>query len=313
MSRIICLAIVLFPSALLSTLYAFNEPEEFGYYGAIAYSKSTGHYGTCYMAETLESAKSYALDQCQHSDGRRVSDAEIIMWGKNKWLAFAHGSGNSWGTAWGNSKEEAREKALEYCRKYSSNAHIASIFFAAGTKKLTESRTQYTLGILGGFREGKGFEVSEIVEDGPCSKVEDKLSSIRTSLKENDYIWKIGGMEFDSFREMMELLNHFYRQEKYPITITVRHQDSNETREYYVKPNSKEVELHLLKNPGTFYTNFQARISANQRNLVEKSTESRTQKIQDWDTFLSPAKNKTSSDVQKIEDFESFFQNLKNK
>lgn len=313
MSRIIFFVVVLFSSVVFSHLYAFKEPEEFGYYGAIAYSKSTGHYGTCYMAESLESAKSYALDKCQHSDGRRVSDAEIIMWGKNKWLAFAHGSGNSWGTAWGNSKEEAREKALESCRKYGSNAHIASIFFTAGNNKLTESRTQYTLGILGEFREGSGFEVSEVVEDGPCSKVEDKLSSIRTSLKENDYIRKIGGVEFGSFREMMELLNHFYRQEKYPITITVTHQGSDETREYYVKPNSKEVELPLLKNPASFHTNFQARISSTQRNLAEKSTESSIQKIQDWDSFLSPAKRNSSPDVQKVEDSDSFFQNPKNK
>jgi len=307
MSRTLSFYTVLLLLTLLSSLHAFLEPEELSYYGAIAYSNSTGHYGTCFRAESLEIAKSFALRDCTHSDGRMVSDAEIIMWGKNKWLAFAHGSGNSWGTAWGDTKAEAREKALELCRKYSSNAHIASIFFAAGDNRITESRPQYTLGVLGDFRAGRGFEISEVIDGGPCSKVQERLSSAGVSLKENDLIRKIGGVEFNSFREMMELLNHFYRQEKYPISITVSRQDLNETKEYLVKPTVKDIELPILKNPEVFYSDLQAKITQVQINRVDKSMESGLQKIQDWDSFLSPAKPNPLSDVQKIEDFDSFF------
>lgn len=97
-------------------------------YGAIAYSPTARRYGRSWGYETRAEAEAVALRYCPYSD------AIIACWGKNSYIALAHGSGTLWGAAWGNDLEEAKRNALGYCR---GNCHIVTTFYAGGEGRAT--------------------------------------------------------------------------------------------------------------------------------------------------------------------------------
>ena len=80
-------------------------------YGAIAYSRRTGHYGWANRAESRVGAERRALEKCE---GR---DCKIEVWFHNSCGALATGEeGEIVGWAHDSSLEEAREHALRNCR-----------------------------------------------------------------------------------------------------------------------------------------------------------------------------------------------------
>ncbi|HYM62506.1 MAG TPA: DUF4189 domain-containing protein [Thermoanaerobaculia bacterium] len=80
-------------------------------YGAIAYSKRTGHYGYSSRALSRGEAEDRALRNCE---GR---DCRIEVWFRNSCGALATGS-DGYVTGWAHdtSASEARERALRECR-----------------------------------------------------------------------------------------------------------------------------------------------------------------------------------------------------
>lgn len=100
-------------------------------YGAIAYSKSSRRWGYATGKSSREDAEEVALREC------KSSDAFIAVWGRNKWLALAHGNGTSYGWAHGDEEEDTRRRAVEECEKRASDAHLLVAVYAGGQGKGT--------------------------------------------------------------------------------------------------------------------------------------------------------------------------------
>ena len=81
------------------------------YWGALAYSSSTGRYGFAYDYATQAQAINAAVEKC------RVRDCQGVVWFHNGCGAFARGRG-AWGWGIGYSRGEAEAKALAECRKH---------------------------------------------------------------------------------------------------------------------------------------------------------------------------------------------------
>jgi Domain of unknown function (DUF4189) len=75
-------------------------------YGAIARSPSTGAYAWTWAQNSRADAESFALAKCGGSD------ATIVMWARNAYIAFAVGDDGAWCAAWDNDQQAARSKAL---------------------------------------------------------------------------------------------------------------------------------------------------------------------------------------------------------
>lgn len=89
------------------------------YYGAIAYSPSTGAHGWTYDYATRQEAQDTALSECrQHAD-----DCVIALWFRNACGALAIGS-NGYGSGWGTSRSRAERDALQSCRRYTGGCSI---------------------------------------------------------------------------------------------------------------------------------------------------------------------------------------------
>lgn len=100
-------------------------------YGAIAYSQSTKRYGYAWGKSTRTDAESAALRECG------ASDAFIAVWGKNTWLALAHGRGTSYGWDWDDSQEVAKSRALWECAQRASGCHLLVVVYAGGEGNAT--------------------------------------------------------------------------------------------------------------------------------------------------------------------------------
>ena len=84
-----------------------------GDYGAIAYSRRTGHYGYATHHRSRRAAEDRALDEC----ARR--DCKIEVWFRDNCAALATGSeGQVVGWAYNRRLEEAKENAIEQCRAH---------------------------------------------------------------------------------------------------------------------------------------------------------------------------------------------------
>jgi hypothetical protein len=88
--------------------------KNYGAFGAIAYSRSTGQFGTSRGCATLAEAERIALSGCN------AADAEIVTWNDGAWIALAVARDRAFGYAWGNTADEARTLALEHCKAYAS-------------------------------------------------------------------------------------------------------------------------------------------------------------------------------------------------
>lgn len=80
-------------------------------YGAIAYSRRTGHYGYSDRAVTRAGAERRARELCERSDCR------VVVWFRNSCGALATSQdGQIYGWAHDTSLREAKENAVEHCR-----------------------------------------------------------------------------------------------------------------------------------------------------------------------------------------------------
>ncbi len=88
------------------------------YYGAIAFSESSGADGWANDHGSRRSAEETALQNC----GPRC---EIVLWFKNACGALATASDHSYGTGWADSRREAEAIALNGCREHAEDCGIA--------------------------------------------------------------------------------------------------------------------------------------------------------------------------------------------
>ncbi len=84
------------------------------YYGAIAYSKSTGAYGYSGDYPTRAIAEERALSECR----ARGSGCEVVIWFRNACAALATAGNGARGWAWAPTRAKAEGSALDYCRKH---------------------------------------------------------------------------------------------------------------------------------------------------------------------------------------------------
>jgi hypothetical protein len=91
-------------------------------YGAIAYSASTGEYGSA-VAWNRKAAELGALFECQRRSAAR--DCEVKVWFRDAWGSLAVASNGAYGTGWGYNQSNpqsgryiAERYALQVCRNY---------------------------------------------------------------------------------------------------------------------------------------------------------------------------------------------------
>jgi Domain of unknown function (DUF4189) len=88
-------------------------------YAAIAYSENTGRYGYGYGFSSRSRAEAEALNQCEGDD------AQVVIWGRNAYVALAISDNGPYGYAWGTTAATAKRIALQKCRDYGGeNARI---------------------------------------------------------------------------------------------------------------------------------------------------------------------------------------------
>jgi len=89
-------------------------------FGAIAYSPSTGRWGTSYGHDDEASAERTALSYC----GAR--DAAVLVWARAMFLALARADDGSFGWAWNARAKDAEKLALKGC--HGPNPKILVLF-----------------------------------------------------------------------------------------------------------------------------------------------------------------------------------------
>lgn len=108
---------VLFVSCIL--MLAFGTAGADDNYGAIAYSESTGNWGSSYDYGSRQQAENVALRSC------KSDDCEVKAWFKNSCGALAAGDNGALGWSWAaDDREEAESRALSECRANGSNCQI---------------------------------------------------------------------------------------------------------------------------------------------------------------------------------------------
>lgn len=90
------------------------------YYGAIAYSPSTGSYGYSYDHASRARAEDGAYAECR----KHASDCQVALWFRNACGALAVGDDGGWGTGWGSVLQRAESEALGVCGKHTSNCSV---------------------------------------------------------------------------------------------------------------------------------------------------------------------------------------------
>lgn len=102
-----------------------SDYDKTDYWAAIAYSPSTGRYGTYSEARGRDTALRASRDFCKADDARPV-----VLVG-NGWCALAVGRDTSaWGVGWGPDRSTAEEYALEAARERTTDCRIAVSIFA---------------------------------------------------------------------------------------------------------------------------------------------------------------------------------------
>jgi hypothetical protein len=103
-----------------AALWLFPTEAKADYYGAIAYSSSSGRYGYSHDWGSRAEAEDYARSQC----GR--SDCAIKVWFKNACGALAVGRRGGLGWGWSDSRGAAENVALNECQARTSGCSIRS-------------------------------------------------------------------------------------------------------------------------------------------------------------------------------------------
>ena len=107
-------------AVLVALLASAGAAQARDYYGAIAYSPSTGAYGYSYDHPSRADAEARALAEC----GNRASDCQLPLWFRNACGALASGGNGGWGTGWGTSRGLAEGYALSTCRQHTSGCSV---------------------------------------------------------------------------------------------------------------------------------------------------------------------------------------------
>jgi hypothetical protein len=90
------------------------------WFGAIAYSATTRRVGWSSACETQASANRLAEERCA------ASDAAVVTWGADSWLALALGDSGAWGAGVRHTREDAERAALGGCCKHAGGCRIAA-------------------------------------------------------------------------------------------------------------------------------------------------------------------------------------------
>ena len=85
-----------------------DEPDP-DVYAAIAYSPSSGNLGVSSDQGSVDDAQAAALADCN------TDDAQIVVWCKNNFCAFATADDGTYGAAWADSQDDAESQALANC------------------------------------------------------------------------------------------------------------------------------------------------------------------------------------------------------
>lgn len=84
------------------------------FYGAFAYSRSTGKYGYAFNYSIRELAESEALIACESN--ARQGDCQLLFWFGNGCGALVRdGPSTRLGTGWGDTPNQANARALQDC------------------------------------------------------------------------------------------------------------------------------------------------------------------------------------------------------
>jgi hypothetical protein len=92
------------------------------YYGAIAYSNTTGAYGYSYDYASRGQAEERSMAECT----KRGSGCKVVLWFRNACGALATGRNFGYGFAWATTRGESEQVALRYCGKYTSECKVAA-------------------------------------------------------------------------------------------------------------------------------------------------------------------------------------------
>lgn len=90
------------------------------YYGAIAFSQTTGSHGYSFDYGSRGAAQNRALQECARYGGGCI----VAAWFRNACGALAVGNGNGWGAEWGRSRAEAQRLALQRCNANTSGCQV---------------------------------------------------------------------------------------------------------------------------------------------------------------------------------------------
>jgi len=104
---------------LLAAALASGDAAAQDYYGAIAYSPSTGAHGWSNDHRSRGAAQNTALANCR----KHAGDCAVPIWFRNACGALAVGA-NGYGSGWGTSRNLAESYALQSCRRHTGDCAI---------------------------------------------------------------------------------------------------------------------------------------------------------------------------------------------
>jgi hypothetical protein len=96
-----------------------NSEDKTDYWCAIAFSSSTGKFGSSTKWSNRDNATRQARENCN------ADDAECVVLCCNGWCAIALGDDNKYGVGWGADRTTAEKHALDWCQKETTNAKLA--------------------------------------------------------------------------------------------------------------------------------------------------------------------------------------------
>jgi hypothetical protein len=109
--------------AILPQAVSRADDENTNYWGAIAYSQSTGRWGYSRHWLSEVNARRVALKNCN------ADDAKIVLMAGNYWAALALGDDMSaYGVGYSKNADEAKRIALEECKKRTTNCKVVVFF-----------------------------------------------------------------------------------------------------------------------------------------------------------------------------------------
>jgi serine/threonine protein kinase, bacterial len=91
------------------------------YYGAIAFSPSTGAYGFSSDYGSQDAAERIAISNCGKSD------CLVPVWFRNACGALAVGADHAYGSGLGPDEKRAKESALQVCSEYTTGCSIQKL------------------------------------------------------------------------------------------------------------------------------------------------------------------------------------------